>query len=148
MELSSPRWRENPESLAKLTGAVSPHSPPSVPDVLARVASEAKWNSMLAKSMSGHVERMQTYLSLRETGKHHLMRGYAIIRQTLVELDRRFGLDGGVFYLTPEELPDLVAVKDLKSKVDERRKRRVIALSLEVPPVLFGDDLEALGRPL
>jgi pyruvate,water dikinase len=148
MELSSPRWAEYPESLTKLAGTVVQHNPPSTTDVLARVASEAKWNSMLAKSMMGHVERMQTFLGLRETGKHHLMRGYAIIRQTLVELDRRFGLDGGIFYLIPDELPDSVAGKDLKPLAAERRKRRAIELSLEVPPVVFGDDLEAIGRPL
>jgi pyruvate,water dikinase len=148
MELSSPRWSENAKSLAKLAGSVPPHSPPSTADVLARVAAEAKWNSMLAKSMAGHVERIQTYLGLRETGKHHLMRGYAIIRQTLVEMDRRFGLDGGIYYLTPEELPALAAGKELKPLSAERRKRRAIELSLEVPPVLFGDDLDAIGRPL
>ena len=70
---------------------------------------------MLAKSMAGHVERLQTYLGLRETGKHHLMRGYALIRRALLELDRRFGLDGGIFFLTPEELPDLIARQGLQA---------------------------------
>jgi pyruvate,water dikinase len=116
--------------------------------VLARVAAEAKWNRMVAKSMAGHVERLRTYLGLRETGKHHLMRGYAVIRQALLELDRRFGLDGGIFYLTPDELPALVEGTDLKPIAAGRRRTRAVELSLEVPPVLFGDDLEAVGRPL
>ena len=51
--------------------------------------------------MARHVERLHTYLGLRETGKHYLMRGYAVIRQTLLELDRRFGLDGGIFLPDP-----------------------------------------------
>jgi rifampicin phosphotransferase len=148
MELSSPRWAEDPSSLAKFSGTVPHHEPPANADVLARVAADAKWNAMLAKSMAGHVERLQTYLGLRETGKHHLMRGYAIIRQTLLELDRRFGLNGGIFYLTPGELPALVSGQDFKLMIAERRKRRAIELTLEVPPVLFGDDLEAIGRPL
>src|SRR5262245_3156320 len=97
--------------------------------------------------MAGHVERLQTHLGLRETGKHHLMRGYAIIRRTLLELDRRFGLEGGVFFLTPDELPVLVAGENLKSFVAERRKTRAIELSLEIPPVVFSNDLEAIGRP-
>jgi pyruvate,water dikinase len=148
MELAAPRWAENPESLGKLSG-IALHKPtrPGA-EVLAEVAAEAKWNSFLAKSMSGHVERLQTYLGLRETGKHHLMRGYVLIRQVLLELDRRFGLDGGIFFLTPTELPELIAGKDLKQLIAERRRTRAVELSLEVPPVVFGDDLEAIGRPL
>ena len=148
MELAARRWAEDPLSLAILSAPSPPTSGPTAVDVLSRVAGEAKWNAYLAKSMAGHVERLQTYLGLRETGKHHLMRGYGLIRRALLELDRRFGLDGGIFYLTPEELPDLVAGKDLKPLVAERRKIRSIELSLEVPPVVFGDDLEAIGRPL
>jgi pyruvate,water dikinase len=147
MELSAPRWSEDPSSLAKLSGSVPHQTATPACEVLARVAAEAKWNSYLAKSMAGHVERLQTYLGLRETGKHHLMRGYSEIRRTLLELDRRFNLEGGVFYLTPGELPSL-GEKDFKALIAERRKTRAIELSLEVPPVLFGDDLEAIGRPL
>src|SRR5262249_39604502 len=88
------------------------------------------------------------WLTLREEGKHHLMRGYALIRRALVELDRRYGLSGGVFFLTPEELPRLDAGVDLTGLIAERRRRRSVALSLEVPTVLFSDDLEAIGRPL
>lgn len=147
MELSAPRWSEDSSSLAKLSGAVPHQTPTPAPEVLARVAAEAKWNSYLAKSMAGHVERLQTYLGLRETGKHYLMRGYAEIRRTLLELDRRFKQEGGVFFLTPTELP-LLGEKDFKALIAERRKTRAIGLNLEVPPVLFGDDLEAIGRPL
>ncbi len=148
MELSAPRWSEMPSSLGKLSFGIPQHAPANATDLLSRVASEAKWNRLLANSMAGHVERLQTYLALRETGKHYLMRGYAIIRQTLLEVDRRFDLAGGIFYLTPDELPALAASKDMKPLIVERRKRRAIELSLEIPAVLFGDDLDAIGRPI
>jgi pyruvate,water dikinase len=119
-----------------------------VADVLADLAAEAKQDRIAARSMARHVERLQTYLGLRETGKHHLMRGYAVIRQTLIELDRRFALDGGIFFLTPDEFPGLIAGTDMRSRIAERRRMRAVELSLEVPPVVFGDDLEAIGRPL
>jgi pyruvate,water dikinase len=64
-----------------------------------------------------------------------------------VELDRRHGLRGGVFFLTPEELPRLLGGEDLSSLISGRRRRRAAALSLEVPTVLFSDDLDAIGRP-
>lgn len=155
MELSAPRWSEDPAALGGRDSVRSPMPPASGtlrtsarPDLLADVAKEAKWNSFVAKSMATHVERLQTYLGLRETGKHHLMRGYAEVRRTLLELDRRFGLDGGVFYLTPEELPALVAGTDLKPVAAQRRGARAVEMTLEIPQVLFADDLDAIGRPL
>src|SRR5262249_15722759 len=57
-------------------------------------------------------------------------------------------LDGGIFFLTPDELPRLSAGEDLSGEIAGRRRRRAAALSLEVPSVLFSDDLDAIGRPL
>jgi pyruvate,water dikinase len=94
------------------------------------------------------VQAMHVHLGLRETAKHFLMRGYAQIRRALVELDRRHRLQGGIFYLTPEELPRLTAGEDLSELIAGRKRRRAAALSLEAPAVLFSDDLEALGRPV
>jgi pyruvate,water dikinase len=85
---------------------------------------------------------------LRETAKHYLMMGYALIRRCLVELGRRFQVGDGIFYLLPEELPALTAGQDFAAVIKKRRQRRSLALSLEAPPVLFSDDLEAIGRPL
>ncbi len=85
-------------------------------------------------------------MALRETGKHYLMLGYAVIRQTLVELGRRYKIGDGVFFLLPEELARLTAGEDLCALVADRRRQRSIALALEVPTVLFSDDLEAIGR--
>jgi pyruvate,water dikinase len=93
------------------------------------------------------VQAMHTYLGLRETAKHYFMRGYALIRRVLLEFDRRHRLHGGVFYLIPEELPRLAAGEDLRGLIAQRQHRRSVCLSLEAPPVLFSDDLEALGRP-
>jgi len=175
MELSSPRWSENSANLesrmaptpplrfgegvggrglasGQPTADLSPPAPLSETErgekSLAGIVAEAKWNSIVARSMAGHVERMQTYLGLRETGKHFLMRGYAEIRRTLLELDRKFKLDGGIFFLLPSELPELIAGHEIKPLAAKRRKTRAIELSLEMPAVLFGDDLEAIGRPL
>jgi pyruvate,water dikinase len=83
---------------------------------------------------------------LRETAKHYLMKGYALNRRILVELDRRFMLNGGIFSLIPDELPRLVAGEDLTTLIAQRRQRREQALGLDMPQVLFSDDLEAIGR--
>jgi pyruvate,water dikinase len=92
------------------------------------------------------LDGLHDLLALRETGKHYLMRGYALIRRVLGELDRRHKLEGGIFFLTPEELPRLIQGEDFAGVIAARCRRRELALSLEVPPVLFSDDLEAIGR--
>jgi pyruvate,water dikinase len=148
MELAQPRWSEDPSALEKLT----PQAPGLQPRGLnenawERIATEAKLPAWQRDLLAPELKSLHAYLSLRETGKHYLMKGYALIRRVLVELDRRHRLSGGIFFLTPEELPPFAEGEDLSKRIDERRRRRQVALSLEVPQVLFSDDLEAIGRP-
>ncbi|MCE9533738.1 MAG: hypothetical protein K8T89_21810 [Planctomycetes bacterium] len=152
MELARPRWSEDATSLDGLLrgkrGAPETHvAMETAAQCWERIAAEAKLIAFVSKWLAGHVEKLRTYLGLRETGKHYLMRGYALIRKTLLEFDRRYRLQGGVFYLEPDDLPRLIAGESLTKTIEERRKTRLIALSLEVPPVVFSDDLEAIGRP-
>lgn len=151
MELSRPRWaEEGPTALA--ASAAPPTSRPEreadARSVWQRLAAEAHLAAPARAALEKRVDALQTYLGLRETAKHYLMMGYAEIRRVLLELDRRYGLQGGVFFLTPDELPRLVAGEDLAACIAARRRRRQLALSLDVPAVLFSDDLEAIGRPL
>jgi pyruvate,water dikinase len=152
MELAHPRWGEEPEG-GRLAERLGPHSPsdciPVDEPVAAweKIATEAELSALERKALQPQVQALHTYLGLRETAKHYFMRGYALMRRALVELDRRYRLQGGVFYLTPEELPDLVAERNFTEVIAERRRRRAAALSLELPPVIFSDDLEAIGRP-
>jgi pyruvate,water dikinase len=150
MELAQPRWSEHPEALDKLVHADKARSVPSVEatDKWETIAHEAKISGPARDQLRREVERLRTYLGLREAGKNYLLLGYAVIRRALVELDRRCGLNGGIFFLTPSRLLDVIAGKELTDEVAAARKRRQTELSLEVPPVLFSDDLDAVGRPL
>lgn len=151
MELSQPRWSEDPAAVDRL---IDSHQAPAwqwespAIDAVARISAEAKLAGPAADQFRRQVERLRTYLGLREAAKHYLLMGYAVIRRALVELDRRFHLNGGIFVLTPVDFPDLLASKDLAPKIAAARKRRQAELALEVPPVLFSDDLAAIGRPL
>lgn len=163
MELAAPRWGEDPgavdqlQSGAKARGQLSPGLgelvariaalAPTPADTWDRVAAEAKLTGPARDTAARWADRLRTYLGLREAGKHALLLGYAVIRRALVELDARLKLNGGVFYLLPTELDELLAGADLSAKVAARKKRRRIELSLEVPAVLFSDDLDAVGRP-
>jgi rifampicin phosphotransferase len=146
MELAVPRWSEDDAALRNL----SPGSPKprADGDAFDRIATEAKLAEPIRSRVRSHYEHLRTYLGLRETAKHDLLLGYAVIRKVLVELDRRFELNGGIFFLTPSELPRLIAGDNMRVFISSRRTRRRIELGFEVPPVLFSDDLEAIGRPI
>lgn len=143
MELARPRWAEE-TAPALPTPARGPGTPTAVAAAgnANRLLTEAQWQTVRPE-----VEKLHTLLALRETGKHYLMMGYALLRRILLELDRRHALRGGIFYLTPEELPRLIAGEDLRALIGARKRRRQVVMSLEVPPVLFSDDLQAIGRP-
>jgi pyruvate,water dikinase len=150
MELAQPRWSEDPSALDRARSVSEgqqtlAHATGS--DAWKRIAAEEKLSSLQRQLVEPELKSLHAYLSLRETGKHSLMRGYALIRRVLVELDRRHHLDGGIFFLTPDELPRLAKGGNLSSLIEERRRRREVALSLEVPQVIFSDDLDAIGRP-
>jgi pyruvate,water dikinase len=148
MEHAQPRWAEVPHELDKLIRAAPASAHGTQPANPNAVADEAKLVGPARDQFARKVQQLRTYLGLREAGKHYLLMGYAVIRRALLELDRRFGLNGGIWFLAPADLPDLLAGKDVSAKVTAARKQRQTLLALEVPPVLFSDDLDAIGRPL
>jgi pyruvate,water dikinase len=144
MELSRPRWRELPDALANLHAGATHAEPPPIEE---RLAACPNLRGEQVPLLVPDVRRLHEYLGLRESAKHHLMRGFAVIRRALLEVGRRARVDAGVFFLLPDELPRLQQGEDLSALIAERKARRAAALALEVPPVLFSDDLEAIGRP-
>jgi pyruvate,water dikinase len=149
MELSQPRWSEEPASLDRSLATAARSSAATTPKIANHwdeIAAEARLNPPQKTALKAELDLIHLHLGLRETAKHYLMHGYALMRRILVELDRRHRLNGGIFYLTPTELPALVKGADLTREIAARRRRRALALSLEVPQVLFSDDLDAIGR--
>ena len=161
MELSQPRWSEDPAAVDRLTGGGTSSSVAKVGDQIAAMGNaepdaKAAWAKVerMARLVGPFrvqgalwAERLRTYLGLREAAKHYLLLGYAVIRRALVELDARLALQGGIFYLLPGELEAAIAGQDFAARIADRKRRRQLELSLEVPVVLFSDDLNAIGRP-
>jgi len=166
MELAKPRWREESAALVAGTGeatnAHTSHIAKEDPSdtVWDRLAMEASLMPFQREILWEDVRTLHEYLRLRETAKHQLMRGYALLRRYLAEMDRRLELNGGIFFLTPGELPEVIARKPganasapgadasgspLGELMRQRRRRREVALSLPAPQVLFSDNLEAIG---
>ena len=175
MELARPRWSEDDTGLNFSPLLSAGDGPPSFsplpsggegPGVRGlhpedawqltwlKLADEARLLPGQRPAVEAELRRLQTYMGLRETAKHHLLRGYALIRRALVELDRRYELNDGIFYLTLDDLPELVKLTEGKApqmyfdRIEKNKRRREIALSLPLPTVLFSDDLEAVGREL
>jgi len=145
MELAQPRWAEDAEAIQKLKR--STHSPVTESaSPWERIAEEAKFTGVQRTAFGEWAERLRIYLGLREAAKHYLLLGYAVIRKALVELDTRFQLNGGIFYLLPDELAELKPGSALQERIAARKKRRQLELQLELPTVLFSNDLEAIGR--
>lgn len=134
MELAEPRWREAPERLvAELERR---RALPGV-ECLAPPIEERDEDVRLARE----------WLSLRESSRHWLMFGWGELRRILLALDRRLRLEGGIFWLELEELGAAVEGRVRKDRAEERRQRHAILKTIECPPVLFSDALDAIGRP-
>jgi pyruvate,water dikinase len=149
MELSQPRWSEAPESLpASHADASIEEQTPPVP--LGEIVDLQK-NASLRPRLEKALGQARTYLALRESSKHYLMLGFERVRAIWREVGRRIGIGDDVFYLTLDEFPVNLPQPnkaDLLPKIKANKRRRQILLSLSTPPVLFSDDLEAIGRPI
>jgi pyruvate,water dikinase len=154
MELAQPRWCERPDELESLLAKQAQSDSELALDGSARgdkIVAELKLKSpakhdKIEADLRKKVHAWRNLVALRESAKHHFMTGYSLIRECLLELDHRHRLEGGIFYLVREDLPRLVAGEDFSNLIVERQRRRALALSLYLPPVLFSDDLDAIGR--
>ena len=90
---------------------------------------------------------MRRYLVFRETAKHYMMLGYELIRDVLVELDHRWGLHHGIYYLEEHELNSAHAWPDVKDVIAQRKHKRQPDAAIPIPNVVFSDALEQIGNP-
>ncbi|MHC4716813.1 MAG: PEP/pyruvate-binding domain-containing protein, partial [Planctomycetota bacterium] len=117
MELSRPRWREDPSYVRQVLGAYVDGTTPSPRQLHDRNADLrrqkqrelpailAEWGgSCLLEDIQADLADAQALLPYRETGKHYLMMGYETIRLAILELARRWGLGRDVFFLRYDEL--------------------------------------------
>jgi pyruvate,water dikinase len=141
MELAQPRWSEAPELLPTSTGAArggGEPAPASLQDVVD-----------LTKHAALRPQLEQVLGRARELSKHYLMLGWERLRAVWREIGLRLGIGDDVFHLDfPYAWRPQPDKTELLSKIKANKRRRQILLSLPTPPVLFSDDLEAIGRPI
>jgi pyruvate,water dikinase len=144
MELSQPRYSEAPQLLPQATSTAPSHEQELV---ALEAVIDLKKHAGLRPKLEAALQQARTYLALRESSKHYLMLGFAQLRRLLRALGQRLGIGDDVFYL--DALPSEPSAPDaLAAQAKANKCRRQLWLAIASPPVLFSDDLEALGRPV
>ena len=167
LELAQPRWREDHAYVESMVNMYREHEEFDPGAQFAsqkerREKAESDLRERLSvgrakvygKNILAELQYAQRYLPYRETAKFYLMMGYELIRAALLELGRRY-LDSAddIFYLTPEELPELIAHRGapecapFSSEVADRERKRNKLLSIALPDVIFSDALDQIGDP-
>ena len=158
-ELAQPRWREDSTYLEQIVESFQQeNTDPSLSSAKQQteqhesaeveLAELVKDKGGLRKQIKSELDFTRRYMPFRETAKFYLMLGYEQIRRALIELDCRYALEGGIFYLVPDELGQLINGKDFTDVIATRKMERELLLQIEVPDVIFSDSLEQIGAPM
>ena len=159
-ELAAPRWREDTTYLKQVIASLQ-HGASEADDrqhfarqAELRASAEQELSELLGdkassrKQIESELDLTRRYMPFRETAKFYLMLGYEQIRRALLELDNRYALDGGIFYLVPDELGRLIDGDDFGDTIATRRTERELMLQIELPDVIFSDSLAQIGAPV
>ncbi len=161
-ELAQPRWRENDDYLkqiiasfrhvtiengeeARLQLTRQKEQRDAAEKELAKITEK---KTGLRKQIESELDFTRRYMPFRETAKFYLMLGYEQIRRPLVELDSRYNLNGGIFYLVPNELDKLINGDEFGDVIAERKAKRELLLQINLPDVIFSDSLDQIGASL
>jgi hypothetical protein len=151
LEISVPRYREQPESLRALAAHVG--DPVSA---LRRSAAASRRlrEDLLAnagrrrKELNRAIRTARTYLSLRELVKFEFVRGYELLRRIALRLEELLEWETGlVFQLEPHEVFSLPEnIPAMAQLALERRHESERNKEVPVPAVIFSTRLEEIGR--
>jgi pyruvate,water dikinase len=157
MDLSAPRWREQPAAVQELASriATSPldardNELRQSPDERLRIALVRNGAGCLHRELSPILTEAMRLLPYREAGKHELLRAYELLRNVVVELGRRLDVGDGIHFLTLAELrgaPSTAMPDAQQEQLVSRREGHQALQQLHVPAVLeITDDFTDFGR--
>ncbi|MEH6471853.1 MAG: PEP/pyruvate-binding domain-containing protein, partial [Halopseudomonas sp.] len=164
LELSLPRYDENPELLDSLLNAPQ-HPPAAEPQTRQQFDQQLRQRKRQERELSARLHALglssqqqhqiwsdlrlaRRFLPLRETIKYHYAGEYALIRKALLQLAQRLRLGAEqIFYLQPDELPlCLKELPALRKLIEQRQQQRQLCLEIAgqqpLPAVIFGDRIE------
>ena len=132
-ELADPRFAEDVAALDQIVAARAPRP------------ATAEADGALSPKLARCVDIARRFQTLKEDAKHHSLRELAVLRRALLVLDRCFGFDGALFYLSFEQLQSLSAdTTDALRETAARRHEQIAALRKlpALPSALTARDLE------
>ena len=161
-ELSQPRWREDSTYLEQIVASFQQENAGTTlskddgvkQQIEQRESAERELAASLSnktglrKQIESELDFTRRYMPFRETAKFYLMLGYEQVRRALLELDRRYQLNGGIFYLVPDELRQLINGEAFGDVIATRKTKRELMLQIEVPDVIFSDALDQIGTSM
>ena len=153
LEISGPRYREQPEVIDQLAGRIKgdPRAELQSRSVEYEAARASVCSSLEGTDERGEFERdvasARRYLALRERVKFNYLKVYDLIRRQLLRTEALLGWpEGRVFFLDPREIRMLVeqpdqALQFANSRFDLYQSQ----VDMEVPQVMFTDQLSQIG---
>ena len=133
-EFAKPRYNEDPAAVEQLIQR-------GQGDVAFAPATAAPPVPPKQRSLAVAIDRACRYQALKEEAKHYALRELAVIRRLLLALDQRLSLDGGIFYLTLQEVPQLGKAEFLamaRERIEERRAREQAFRKMPLLPSELG----------
>ena len=137
-ELAQPRYRENLQELNSLIDRAESAGSSDEPE-----PQELPSDAILQLD----VKRAGRFQVLKEDAKHHCLRQFASLRRALLEIDKRLGLSGGIFYLSLEEVSRLTNPEFLhhaQKRITQRREETRDFDKLRLPSQISIDTLERM----
>jgi phosphohistidine swiveling domain-containing protein len=155
-DLSSKRWREQPDQLRDLASRLATGEPPlerfrRACDVSAQQAADlrSRLDPAPAREFDRRLALVRRYMPFREEGKDYFMFAYDELRKLVVEMSRRLNVDEGVFHLTSDEICDALRVGFAPHHlIEERRLHWRAEIELTLPRVIDGPAIERIGEPV
>lgn len=161
-DLATPRWREDPSHVDRMAATLANASVDAAAqferqrarrwDTEAQFSADLKdhwWLRYWRRSVLANLAYLQRYSPLRETTQGVLYLWVELLRRVILEAAGRIGAGELLFYLTAEEVQDVLADASRNELLDGARGRRrtlEVARGIYVPHTLRSEDLEAIGR--
>ena len=173
MEIAEPRWHEDPASALRAAESLRGDR---------RQALEERRDERRREQATEHdrivqqlrqlgpeaiaeyeraLESARELLPWRDRWKHWWLLGLDVVRRSLLDLDRRLGLEGQIFWLELEEIREAVSAAaskntraiegrisvgaDIVARVRERREVDRVSRSIDLPEFLTEDDVLRLA---
>lgn len=154
-DLASPRWSELPAELKRMAeplkgnqsiGALHQERIDEAKHCLERL--KQTMSRSLHSVLVQHVDLLQRYCRFRENGKYYLIKAYAVLRQTALEIGRRLAIDDAVFFLRPNEISEALCTGFVpEDRIIQRRRIHAAENRVKLPHVIEASDIATLGSP-